>query len=581
MKLHRSSPPASAFRNARGSVVLRLLPVIAFSACLAVGWWLGAARHGEAPSSAAVAGAAKAPAPLAPQSAAAQLASLLQQPQGLARRWALIAFRETTRPPAEIRALLESGAASANDKRRLLQQWMTHDPAALWRWMESQGPDEETRRMISVHSLFSEWFRRDPEAALACCRGADWRDKHAMAGGILDQLFSDEAAVREKALAHFDEMTAMTGYPRHLAFLSRQEALDKVLALPLSSGRTELLKSVLQSHFFKVPEAVLQAAGRLSEPERAAVMKTLVGQTVLELSRDEVLPYITPGLTGAERDQVLRRHLDWARHWLETEAAQEAKQELAPTFLRALAAQDVPAALAWAQEHISGIALARSVGEIAAKQAAADPAQALEWIDSLPPGGVKAGASLKLAQAWVKTDAPAAMSWLLAQPDLKRDESTFGRVTAEWSFNDPEGFKTFVAGRVAVDPADQFFLSALDHMAQQDNAGAVDWALSLPPGEARDQAIRRSFLAWARRDAAQAAHYLAASPALTATPDYVAFASLNYFAQQPEAATEWAASLPDRLRGPAVNTIRHQIEQNSRLSDTEKAGLRAALGTPP
>lgn len=104
-----------------------------------------------------------------------------------------------------------------------------------------------------------------------------------------------------------------------------------------------------------------------------------------------------------------------------------------------------------------------------------------------------------------------------------------------------------------------------DQMAKEDPKGTAEWAMSLPEGRARENALEESIRAWARIDPTATSEYLAAMPASEAKDSAVQDFARVIVSEDPKSAVTWAASIsdPERRERAMVRTAQEWFESDA------------------
>lgn len=527
-----------------------LPPLLLAIVALGGGWWLGAESltHTAAPAS------------TDPAILAAPVGDTLPA-AGLARRAALLKKLEHPRA-ADIQRLMESGEVHGSAVYDLARLWARQDPAGMWRWFSEDGNKRLSAADVG-NVIFPEWFRADPDAAVAAFRGAKYYDfRSSAARGLLSHLLGADDALRQKLLPLLDELTA-TGAGLDQGLGKEPEYATKLLSLPASAARDTLLAQTAHAWLQRDWKGATAWAATLTEPVKSKIMAEFVSTA---LNPNVPFSFYPDNEAGSTKDAAC---LTWAREWFTTEAPGELRRKLGPDYMRALADTDAGAALAWAQENLSARPLANAVIEILQHQA--DPAKARAVVEQLPPGGVKQRA------AFAAAGFPGAESvqWLMGQ--VKPDAWDWGQVGAQWAFADAAAFRNFIAAQDSAALPKALVAAGIGNLVRKDAPGTLTWATAFPQTGWASDALR----GWSREDPAASATWLKGHPDTSIKPETVKALAGDYFRRAPRDAVAWATALsPGPAREASVTALRQALASTSTIKPDEKTALEAKLAVP-
>ncbi|RYD77906.1 MAG: hypothetical protein EOP84_14950 [Verrucomicrobiaceae bacterium] len=123
-----------------------------------------------------------------------------------------------------------------------------------------------------------------------------------------------------------------------------------------------------------------------------------------------------------------------------------------------------------------------------------------QWAESDPRGALahacsyhldEGGILENLTMQWARDDLPAARAWLQAQPRGNIKARLIARISFLWAQTEPEIAANYIIdemppGEIQTEAA----ISVLHQWAQRNRSAATDWAMSFPPGELRERALR-------------------------------------------------------------------------------------------
>lgn len=161
-------------------------------------------------------------------------------------------------------------------------------------------------------------------------------------------------------------------------------------------------------------------------------------------------------------------------------------------------------------------------------------------------------------QQWLTQDAPAAMDWMRAQGKEGMDAEGWRRVAGMWSTTDGQGFKNYFASHPEAFTS-AMMSSALFYLVRNDAAGTMAWAASLPEA-ARPDITGLTFARWSANDPLSAAQYVSKNPAVPLSAANLQVVTTRLFTRDPETAVDWAVSLPPGpARDAALTKLRETI----------------------
>lgn len=278
--------------------------------------------------------------------------------------------------------------------------------------------------------------------------------------------------------------------------------------------------------------AVIEAVGR-NDPARATTLLDNVQEPVL---RARLAANIAETWAGS--------HPDAAAHWLVTDGARflDAASAASP-LLRALA-----------------------------QWAAFDPEAATKFAADLPPDRGPVTRSLGLsARAWGLKNPAAALAWAQGLPttDQRRDV-IIQSVWQGWTEQNPAqaanalGQQVYSGGQIYTDLAG----TVAKAWAGVDPNASAQWAVTLPPGAARRNALYQVAMTWTQTDPAGASRWAGNLPASAVRPEIWREIVGSWADSDLDAAGSWLGALPlGRDHDEAVAAYLPKIEP----TDPEKA----------
>jgi len=307
-------------------------------------------------------------------------------------------------------------------------------------------------------------------------------------------------------------------------------AIAYVTQLPESPLREKYLQSVLAVWGKQGPAGAL-----------AWVRQNLTGQAY-DMALAEVLPLAIQANPAAMVDLVLQLPDGNARNRAVT------------TLAEALAAQDVPSALAWAKnlpDDLPNTTRNAAMQAVVKAWANADPARAAAFVEESGPGALGGFSVMNVAQTWAKEDPEAALAWAQSLPD---DGSSFRQqavaaVLAEMAANDPAVAWKLAVDNLASDPSASAFTSIVSRWGENDPVAVAKALAALPDG-------------------ALGNHYT----------NIASFFVQDLMRADPEGAAEWVKNLPTGALRDAVVPKLDQMQRADALLKNAGGGGMTIMG---
>jgi hypothetical protein len=375
---------------------------------------------------------------------------------------------------------LAEGNAAAS--RLVSQRWIDLYPRHLFDTIvaAARSGSALTRGMMDLsHSLFTDWPKRDPEAAIAALSAPEdfamrssWRDD------VAATVIRNDA---ERGLRLFNEWHIesfgpfMNGVEKWAAADPRHAA-EFALAHPAGYA-TELTMETIGKEWARTdPARALEFA--VSKPDE-------FGST----------------LAAAALKEWSGRNLNEAADWL-ARADAHTRNRLSPSFVETWAKQEANGALAWCESNLSGSSLAQAVGGVMKGAAEKDVAAAAALVTSLNPSAARTEAAVAVGQKWFpdrlgedKPASPAAIAWLSAL-DTESATRLVDEIQWRWATCDPKGMAGFLASSPERFSANPYNIVARE-LARKNPTEALEWADRLPTDRALS-AGADAFAEWRR-----------------------------------------------------------------------------------
>jgi len=442
--------------------------------------------------------------------------------------------------------------ASTSDYSRLLQL-ADGNPAAIrlvsQRWVAlyprhafdtlveaTQSGRTLTKGMIELNrSLFRDWPKNDPEAAIAALSGPeDFSMRNSWRHDVAARVVESDA---ERGLRLFHDWSIENFGPRvngieKWAAANPRHAAEFALANPAGYASQLAMEAIGKEWAKTDPAGALGFA--ISKPgEFGSILAT------------------------AALKEWSSRNLNEAAHWLAV-ADGPTRNRLSSSFVEAWAKQDANSALTWCESNLSGSSLAEAVGGVMRGAAEKDVAAAAALVASLNPSSARTEAAVAVGKKWFpdrlgedKSTDPAAVAWLASlDPDSAR--RVVDEIQWRWGTCDPKSMASFLASSSVQFSANPYSIIARE-LARRNPIEGIEWASQLP-GDRAVSAGADAFVEWRR--------------------------------SQPDAAMKWLNDLPsnDARRQPyfenAIRSIAWDVQGSSQLvalSEAEQATARKVI----
>lgn len=195
---------------------------------------------------------------------------------------------------------------------------------------------------------------------------------------------------------------------------------------------------------------------------------------------------------------------------------------------------------------------ARAVAE---RWAESDHEAALRWAEQLPRGQLQRQTVSSVMQKLARTNFDAAYAWLQKQPDGSARNRLLQEITFEAAGASPENALKLVDLVPSTSAQDGLLQTVARRWAQTDTQAAREWAEAQTDSSVRRAAISGLVAGMTQDDPEIAAAYVTRLSE-GERAGLVANVASNWASQNPAAAAQWAASLPDaRSRTEAIGNV--------------------------
>jgi len=457
--------------------------------------------------------------------------------------------------PGDFPRLFQLAQGNPTARRFVAARWVEVAPRHLFDLLLAaprSGSALPVNELASV--LFSEWPKRDPDAAIAAVNkaehalGRDWRFDVAYA--LVDKDI--ERAFRLMADWHADDI----GFgPSGIAAVSKwtradpRHAAEFLLGQPPSHAVESTIETVGQEWAKIDPAAALEFAtgkpGELGSMLAASAMKAWAA-----------------------------KNLNEAADWLAT-ADERTRNRLSPALVEAWARKDLTGAMTWCAENLSGTSLTRAIAGLAKGAAEKDLNGAASLVTGMDPSAARTEAAVVVAKKWFpgfssdKAAGADAVGWI-ASLDSDSVKRVLDEVSWSWATSDAKSIAAFLTQSSSEQVPSYTYNLVARELARKNISEALEWANHLPD-DRKLAAGGEAFAQWRSSQPEAAMKWLADLPLNdTRRPAYFESA-IQSLAYHPQAADQLAAmSVSERA------TARSVI-QRMELPQDRRSSLLAAL----
>jgi hypothetical protein len=411
-----------------------------------------------------------------------------------------------------------------------------------------------SKGMIELsNSLFNEWPKRDPDAAIAALSGSDdfamrgsWR--HSAAAAVIEK--DAERGLLLFSEWHIENFGPFMNGVRKWAAIDPRHAAEFTLANPAGYASQLTIETIGKEWAKNDPIHALEFAA--SYPGELGL---ILATTTLK--------------------QWAGRNLQEAADWL-TAADARTRNRLSSSFVEAWAKQDASSALDWCESNLSGSSLAQAVGGVLKGAAEKDVASAARLVAELNPSQARVEAAAAVAKQWFpdtfssdKPVDPVAITWLSAL-DADSARRVMDDIDWHWSTSDPKSMAAFLASS-----SERFSENVYDvlarQMARKNPTEAIEWASHLPEDRALS-AGAVAFAEWRRSQAEPAMKWFTELPATDPRRQPFFQSAVRSLAWDSQAAEQLAAmSAPERATARTViEAMELPEDRRTRLLDMLK-----------
>ena len=459
--------------------------------------------------------------------------------------------------PADFPHLAQLAKGKPAALRFVSARWVEVAPRHLFDTLvaASKNPGSAFPIQELARTLFNEWPKRDPEAAVAALNEQDsfgmrtqWR------WNVAEAIIRQDA---ERGLSLMSEwhienygpsMTAVAKW----AAANPQHAAEFTLEHPAGYATQTAIETIGKEWAKTDPRGGLAFAASKSDDLGAQL-----GGALLK------------SWTETDRDA--------AANWL-AETDHRSRNRLAPAFVESWAKHDAAAALAWCEANLCGSSLAQAVGGALKGAVQKDVATAAALVAGMGVSAARAEAAVQVAKQYLpgysfgseKPASPEAIAWL-SQLDPDSVKRVLDQTSWQWARSDPKSMAAFLLTLDSKQVPSYTDTALARLLVRQNPMEAMEWASRLPEKRALE-AGGGAFAEWRNSQPEAAMKWLNDLQATDERRRPFLESAIRSLAWQPQAADQLVA-----LVGPNRDLAQSVIE-NMKLPDDQRNRLLLALG---
>ena len=452
----------------------------------------------------------------------------------------------------------------------VISTWGRKDPVAASKWVMEKPGGLDRNQLLE--SLGQAWGGKDRDQAMKWADGLkDEQEKTAFIGGVAFSFGMNEpnGAIQwaEKLADPKIKEASLVQAVRAWGYRDRT-AVEKWLAgLPegdLKKAAQEGLKNRIVRR--RVANSPATQRKKVVLPfETPAELQRLVEAPVNQAREDAITQYV---LKWFEQDKekatqwVAAKLQGWvlaktagavARKWSQSDPVKAAEwvwqvPPLWQDFLSSLGcewATDMPDKIAplvlkW-REGARRQVILRGVCNAWGQK---DPVAALAWTDSLPPSDTRKYARKGLVVGWTCKDDAGCLAWINQLTDAsEKKEAQHYRMHGLARIRPQEALKEMES--LATDPSEPPTYCVGKEWVLANPQAAADWAMGLPDGSAKEQALQAVLRQWVYSDAVKIADWSAKLPEQQSRDTALGAVMEKWVEQSPQQALSWAEGQKD------------------------------------
>lgn len=247
---------------------------------------------------------------------------------------------------------------------------------------------------------------------------------------------------------------------------------------------------------------------------------------------------------------------------------------LSSTIANVWGESDPLAALAWSEKNLPASARAGVIPSLIMEVAKKDLTAASQLAADMEPGAAQNNACALIFKTWFEkghTEREAALEWLASLPDDSARRAGLQRVALGWAQSDPDGMRDFISGPMGHIAEHYIIREVAEKQAEKNPQAAMEWATSLP-GYRGANASLSVMDHWMQIRPNDAAAYARTLPAGPHRELAIGTVSRRFLDLSVEQAASWYRTLPS-----ADQKIAREAFDREKLSGEKKRQLEQAL----
>jgi GrpB-like predicted nucleotidyltransferase (UPF0157 family) len=445
-------------------------------------------------------------------------------PAGQQRQTALMLVAQAIASKDPTRAMTLAGELNNTQLERQIRSTaimhlaQKNPRAALDLALREQGEED-----FSVGMIFSNWVRRDPEAAKAAAANIEGSRGEQARLALLSALAQNDPraawsyaqSLPQQGSGHRDGRTQII---QSWAQSDPSAALEAATSMPAGPARSSAITAAVSAWGQQDPSAAVAYAAAISD-------STLRSDVLRNLSSSGQIP-------SEELFTILLDHMPPGDNF----------QSSISSVLSRWAGEDPAAAAKALLDLPPGRAFSQGASQVASGWAARGPlAEVVDWARQLPEGEARRSALSAAFGRAAQNDPRAAVKTLDGLTSEDRS-AAIRELSSTWSRTDPQGALQWASSLTDPDERRRVVHSAVGQWANAEPEQAAAYAARLPDDQRKDS-LQAAVDRWASKDVEAAGAWLAKQPASFSRDGAAAALARKIAIEDPETAMSWAAAI--------------------------------------
>ncbi len=422
--------------------------------------------------------------------------------------------------PREAVEFASRSTSSLNLLKGMLQEWCNTSPRDVLAWIQSH-PASSNNRTFILHGIVETLAQTDPQNSLALLKSKFAPGEWNPSGFFSSWAERDPRSAAAAAASLTGELrgTALRAVASLWVSSDPGSAINWANTISNPSDRKELVESIGKTWASINPQEAISWARGISDEAAARNIFSAAVAHLAETDIDSAVEQIQMMPQGDGRTQVViaaaksaaQKDARGALQLLEMAPRGSQRTQEALDICFQWGNSDPHSVLQWMTTNLAAMNDSR-VGDIVSGWMKSAPEAALDWAQALP------------ANEWRDTIMGYAVQKLAAS-DLQRAQAMFTSLSPDAQAN--------AAWEIA------------DTLQRSGRRQALDWAETLPPGEAQNQAYKPIIWDWARQNPTEVAQWMASLPRGQTRDEAVNHFASAIMERDPERAMAAALSIDD------------------------------------